>query len=480
MKRLLFALLIGCLVAPPASGQSYGPADGCATGQCPTIVSPPPVGPAPSGARTATVPADARAAIVRIVNARGPSRALGTGTLVDAEGEQGLVITCAHLFRDGAGAIQVTFPGGQSFAARLVKIDASADLAALSIGATRVQPITIAQQYPQRGDLLVSCGYGADGRLWCNRGQALGYVSTSGSRGTETLELSGAARFGDSGGPIFDRNYQLVAVLFGTNGRVVDGTFCGRVRQFLRGLSPRFGSRPAAPQAQSPESGRGTESHPPLVDVPPAPDSPTQPPRAGQPPERNRLGKLEGLVARLHDRWQGTSERINGLADVVRKLREAVRGRAGTSPLSPAAADPLGPIAERARPWLSARLAALLISFGVPGGIAGVAAGATVYFVMRRGKRRLQAKLDRLKVRNYNTGAVPSVSSESDDQAVVRHHNRYVPYEMTALDRAWASAHAHIGEKYPGAVPYLKLAEGVKDQLLSGNDEPTLSEGRLS
>ena len=47
--------------------------------------------------------------------------------------------------------------------------------------------------------------------------------------------MTGSARQGDSGGPVFDRHRQLVAVLFGTNGQVVDGTFCGRVRRFFKG-----------------------------------------------------------------------------------------------------------------------------------------------------------------------------------------------------------------------------------------------------
>ena len=53
------------------------------------------------------------------------------------------------------------------------------------------------------------------------------------------------------------------------------------------------------------------------------------------------------------------------------------------------------------------------------------------------------------------------------------------PTRSRRLDKAWAAAHARVGEKYPGAVPYLKIVEGVKDQLLSGNDRPhNYSEGR--
>ncbi len=135
-------------------------------------------------------------------------------------------------------------------------------------------------------------------------------------------------------------------------------------------------------------------------------------------------------------------------------------------------ADTIGNAIEKvAEPWISAKLAALLVSVGVPGGIAGAAAGAVVWLVMRRGRQRLQGELDRIK----GTGASAAAPSGDSADAAVRHHNQYVAYETSALDKAWAAAHAHVGERYPGAVPYLKLVEGVKDQLISGNNDPQLS-----
>jgi hypothetical protein len=353
---------------------------------------------------------------------------MGTGTLVDVDGGRGLVLTCAHLFRDGVGSITVTFPGGSSYAAALLRIDTSADLAALAIGAPALEPVELSSDFPRRGDPLVSCGYGSDGRLCCNRGRVLGYVTTVGSHGRETLELSGAARMGDSGGPVLDRGGRLVAVLFGTDGRVVDGTFCGRIRRFLEGLSPRFCNRPppAPPAAPLP---RPVEPNEPLVDVAPPPSVAPQSPRqqdGAQPPNVELPPGLDPI---------------------------------GAAP---------GPIEQIAEPWLTARLTALLISVGVPGGIAGVAGGAIVWLAMRRGKKKLQAQLDRLKIR---LGELPG----ADASLVERHHNQYVPYEASLLDKAWAAAHARVGERYPGAVPYLKIVEGVKDQLLSGNDEPQVS-----
>ena len=110
------------------------------------------------------------------------------------------------------------------------------------------------------------------------------------------------------------------------------------------------------------------------------------------------------------------------------------------------------------------------MSLGVPGGIAGVAAVAVVWLVMRRAKQRLQAEVAWLK------GSAMSGTSTSNDESTstasstpqVIHQNRYVPFENNVLDKAWADAHAILVEKYPGFRPALEAAERLKNQLLAG------------
>jgi hypothetical protein len=173
-------------------------------------------------------------ATCRIDNAlAGGTRYLGTGTLVDRDDRHGLVVTCQHIFRGGTGTVSVTFPDGQTVPARVVHADGVWDLAALLIDRPVASPVSVAQAQPQRGATVWSCGYGPDGRYRCNRGQVTGYVRTANSGSAETLELTGSARQGDSGGPVFDERGELVAVLWGTDGRTVGGTYCGRVDHFL-------------------------------------------------------------------------------------------------------------------------------------------------------------------------------------------------------------------------------------------------------
>jgi hypothetical protein len=52
--------------------------------------------------------------------------------------------------------------------------------------------------------------------------------------------LSAGARFGDSGGPIFNQRGELAGVLFGSSFGQTAGSYCGRVRWFLNSISDDF------------------------------------------------------------------------------------------------------------------------------------------------------------------------------------------------------------------------------------------------
>ncbi len=173
--RMFWGVLLGSMLAAPLAAQPYG-TGACINGQCPIGTSDVggPVQPPP-------VDVDARA-VVRIVNvfgARARSRQRHAG---GCRREHGLIITCAHLFRDGTGTLTVTFPDERSYAARLAKIDQASDLAALVIARPnaaawwRSPPIIRAAAIGScRADMVATAACGAiTGRHW-------GYVSTTGS-----------------------------------------------------------------------------------------------------------------------------------------------------------------------------------------------------------------------------------------------------------------------------------------------------------
>src|SRR5690606_7962353 len=98
-------------------------------------------------------------AIVRITVQERDGVALGSGTLVAVEGEQGLVLTNWHVVRDAAGDVEVSFPDGYKSKAKVLKTDRDWDLAALVIWKPSVAPIAFAPQAPQPGEVLTICGY---------------------------------------------------------------------------------------------------------------------------------------------------------------------------------------------------------------------------------------------------------------------------------------------------------------------------------
>lgn len=172
-------------------------------------------------------------AVVRIVNREGDGASLGSGTRINGPGDASLILTCAHLFADGVGAVYIVGPQGDPQPAVLVGIDESNDIACLLTTRHTTAVARLAAQLPEFGAELISCGFGEDGTLALNRGKHVGYVTLEGGQPQGVLELSGRARQGDSGGPIFNARGEIVGVIMGTDGTTVDGTHCRRIRQFL-------------------------------------------------------------------------------------------------------------------------------------------------------------------------------------------------------------------------------------------------------
>lgn len=289
-------------------------------------------------------------AVARIVNATARARNHGSGTLVKQAGAGGIILTCAHIFSEGAGSITVTFPDGSSYQAELLGTDRQWDLAVLRIARPRAAEVTIASVAPRPGQWVSSCGYGRDGRYWCNRGQARGYVQTEGTRSFETLEISGMARQGDSGGPIFNDRGELVAVLWGTDGRVVGGTYCGRIRLFLARVFGGLSGDAAIPRRGEPQMPTPRETGPqnPVGERPVVPVV--------------RDGEKPAALERFRKRLEGIETRMEGpgLRD---KAREAARQVARE-----VAKDVAGRVAEE---FLAGRQDAAASSW-VPGLVAGL------------------------------------------------------------------------------------------------------------
>ncbi|MCS7304801.1 MAG: trypsin-like peptidase domain-containing protein [Thermoguttaceae bacterium] len=178
-------------------------------------------------------------AVVRVIVQERGGMSLGSGALVAVAGSYGLVVTNWHVVRDAAGPITVIFPDGFRSGATILKVDPEWDLAALAIWRPQADPIPLAAHMPRLGEPLTIVGYG-NGQYRAATGRCLQYLSPSRHAPPEMIELSVAARQGDSGGPILNSEGQLAGVLFGASWGRTAGSSCTRVRSFLASLSPWF------------------------------------------------------------------------------------------------------------------------------------------------------------------------------------------------------------------------------------------------
>jgi hypothetical protein len=181
-------------------------------------------------------------AVARIVVPEGGAMSFGSGTLVDVRDGYGIVVTNCHVVRDARGPIEVIFPGGFTSKARILKVDADWDLAALVIWQPPVDPVKIATTAPQPGDPLTICGYGP-GIYRSATGRCTQYYAPREDFPQQMVELNVEARQGDSGGPIFNSRGELAGVLFGAGQGTTLGSFNGRVDQFLTSLAPDIGNQ---------------------------------------------------------------------------------------------------------------------------------------------------------------------------------------------------------------------------------------------
>lgn len=375
-------------------------------------------------------------AVVRVVNTAGRERWYGSGTLVHKDDQRGIVLTCAHLFRERVGNVQVIFPGSEPAEATVLAVDRVWDLAALGIAPPSAESVKLAADYPRPGDLLRSCGYGPCGQYGCNQGQALGYVKTALAETYETLELSGSAREGDSGGPVFNDRGELAAVLWGTDGRTVGATYCGRVRKFLTALLARLRSLVRPPvQEESPPLAPLLPVRPPPRDD--AADSHRPPSNDQEPSLGRRLEKVEKLVAL-----------VAGLKDRLERA-EATVGEHNLRAIAKEVA--VGVLADRAPGWLDKALPALLAALGWTGPPSLVA-----ILAMRVGvailRRRLQKRLN-----------VKRTAAKDDRRPLQDDYARQLA-EVYALSGRSPTADATLGREYDQE---LRQAEESSDATLA-------------
>lgn len=206
------------------------------------------LGPKP-GANSLSSAARPHPAVARIIVPERDGTSYGSGTLVDVREQYGLVVTNWHVVRDATDRIEVVFPDGFRSFGQALKVDKDWDLAALVIWRPNVSPVPLASNAPQPGDVLTIAGYGK-GNYRAITGNCTQYLSPTVQLPREMVEVSVAARQGDSGGPIFNSRGELAGVLWGAGSATTLGSYVGRVGGFLASVAPHIGNAEQKPQTQ--------------------------------------------------------------------------------------------------------------------------------------------------------------------------------------------------------------------------------------
>lgn len=163
----------------------------------------------------------AQAATVRIRVREQGAVGVATGTIIDTHGQEALVLTCGHVFRDSQGKAPIevelfiqgrihTVPG------QLIDYEAKdRDIALVSIQpgyAIEPVPVISTDQLPTSGVAAFSfgCDRGADPTRRDTRITAVNKYNQH--IGASNLEIAGAPTIGRSGGGLFDHQGRIIGV----------------------------------------------------------------------------------------------------------------------------------------------------------------------------------------------------------------------------------------------------------------------------
>lgn len=218
-------------------------------------------------------PTKHRASVLRILTHDGKENGYGSGTLIHV-GTQELVLTARHVI---AGAKQVTLRDatGQECPALVLGTDPVWDCALLQpVGALAADASYVAEGDDAKIDSdreYETCGWGPPNtQLACSYpNRFVAWVDHQQNTGiTDWMALAGSSRPGDSGGPVFNSNGQLVGIIWGGPKRGTGEIMCvqpGRVHAFLSGYWQwkTKHERPAQPQSaeNAPRDGIAASLH---------------------------------------------------------------------------------------------------------------------------------------------------------------------------------------------------------------------------
>jgi len=314
-------------------------ATGLARGQSPqpSMAMPGPTGvqPAVYGQPIAQAPshsagdihAQAMQASVKLKVSDPDGHSYGSGTVVHTRGNEALVLTCAHLFRDsqGKGPLEViTYQqseSGTTVPGEILVYDLERDVALVAIRTqSPIKPMSIASPMHQvqvgQQAFSVGCDNGGPRNLYQTRINSVNrYV------GHDNVQAAGAPSVGRSGGGLFNPQGQLVGVCNAADDEDDEGIYAAipTIYTVLKqaNLAHLFQNNPQANPVQLASASQPAMTSP-SRSIPEAPQSnfPANPAARSIPNVSTASAKAPGRV-----------ESMQGLSDVEREMLHYLRGQ---------------------------------------------------------------------------------------------------------------------------------------------------------
>jgi thiol-disulfide isomerase/thioredoxin len=173
--------------------------------------------PARQTAATPDIAAGLLAASVRLKISDTGGHSYGSGTVVDVRGDEALIVTCGHIFRDSQGQGKVTidlFGSGapRGLAGRVIGYDLKSDVGLVSFKPgcpVRTASLAPASYQVRRGDTVINigCNNGAEPTVKTSR-----VTSLDKFLGPPNIQVAGQPVQGRSGGGLFTADGRVIGV----------------------------------------------------------------------------------------------------------------------------------------------------------------------------------------------------------------------------------------------------------------------------
>jgi S1-C subfamily serine protease len=155
---------------------------------------------------------------------------VGSGVIVADD----RVVTCWHVTRIERDKVTVWFHDGSSANGLVVADSDPWDVAVIEVRCPPGTAASITRRRPRLGERLTVAGFGPPPfRYREASGPVVQFMSPTGGHPEDIVEFRATARLGDSGGPVFNSDGEVTAVVFGCTDGLSAGSLGPRVLEVL-------------------------------------------------------------------------------------------------------------------------------------------------------------------------------------------------------------------------------------------------------